>query len=685
MTTSLEQVFGPTGLLAQKFPGYMDREGQIKLTKACENTYKNGGILLGDAGTGTGKSFAYLVPGILDVIKNGGKLVIVTSNIALQEQIIKKDLPFLRELLPEPFTFGIAKGFGNYVCKQAIDQADADRMMSKKACYLPEDQALLEQVLLHEWVEGDLSEFPTELPHSVKKLVVIQSEDCLGKQCPHHHDCYPKQAKKRFADAQVIVTNYHMYAIELALKLGGSEKGILPEHRLVVFDEAHQFSHLARSYFGDSCTSGSINHLVAELDATGTRASKLGIPKGIDPKLKSAIKRESDSFFESLASLKKDETLYQARLNRPNLIDGEELAKLLDQASVLLSQVAENLMEDGRKFLGGRADKIAKKAALIRAARELNRKGWIYYIDGGDRAELKSEPISVAEFLKQALWNRDSNPRAKVLCSATLATGTGNDAFNYASEQLGLDETVQNVDEIIVESPFDFARCVFVVPSELKDPSDKQYARRFPQDVAFTLASLATQVGGRTMGLFTSYANLRIAKEYLRKNTDMRVLEQGTIPRTTLIRMMKENPDNTVLLGTESFFEGVDIPGTALTAVLIDKIPFKHVNDPLLDAIKSQNPGDKWGWFNKYYVPEALVKFRQGFGRLIRSVSDYGVVVCCDSRIIRKPYGKQFRRAIPQGTKFSQNLTSVGNFIQTLADGGELQLKNVGQEIDFLS
>jgi ATP-dependent DNA helicase DinG len=674
--TTLDEVFGPTGLLAQKFVGYAPRESQVKLTKACEDKFRTGGVLLADAPVGTGKSLAYLVPAILEVVKNKGKVVIVTSNIALQEQLVKKDLPMLQELLPEKFSFGIAKGFSNYVCKAAIDQADADRMMNKRACYLPEDQALLEQVLHHEWVEGDLTEFPVELPHSVKKLVVIQSEDCLGKKCQHFTDCYPKQAKKRFADAQVIVTNYHMYAIELALKLGGADKGILPEHRLVVFDEAHQFSNLARSYFGDSLTIGSLINLSAELDASGSRAEKFGIPKAINPKLKAEIKREAEAFFAELAELKRDKKRYQARLNRPQQIDGENLAKLLDEASKILSQYAEGLLEDGRKFLGNRADKLAKKAALLRGARELNRKGWIYYLDGNDRIELKSEPLSVADFLKQAIWNRDSNPRAKVLCSATLATGTGNDGFNFVSEQLGLDDTVQNVDEIIVDSPFNYSRCVLVVPKEMKDPSG-EYRKQFPRDVAYNLASLATQVGGRTMGLFTSYENLRTARDYLKNNTDMRILEQGTIPRTTIIRMMKEQPENTVLLGTESFFEGVDIPGTALSAVLIDKLPFKHVEDPVLDAIKAQNPKDQWGWFNSHYVPEALVKFRQGFGRLIRSVSDYGVIVCCDVRLVSKSYGARFRKALPKETRFSDQLAMVGNYLQMMEQGETLKLKGV--------
>lgn len=669
--TTIDDVFGPTGLLAQKFQGYSPRPAQVRFATACEATYTEGGILLADEPVGTGKSFGYLVPAILNVLAKGGKCVVVTSNIALQEQLIKKDLPFLASLLPQPFTFGIAKGFGNYVCKAAIDQADTDRMMGKKL-YLQEDQKTLEEVLQFEWQEGDLSELPYELPTPVKKLVVIQSEDCMGKKCSHFEDCYPKKAKKKCGDAQVIVTNYHMYAIELAMKLKGSERGILPEHRLVVFDEAHQMAQLCRSYFGDQLSAGSLINLTAELEAKGKRAEILGIPANIDPALRNQIKLEAERFFEQLSEVQRSKS-YQARLKVPQTIDGKELQELLSKAANKLREACTVLTDDAVKFLSSRADTLEKKAALIQGARELDRKGWIYYLDGGDhRLTLQSEPVNVGEFLDQALWSKQI-PRAKVLCSGTLATDTGVDGFAYASSQLGITDA-HNVSEIVGESPFDYSRSVLVVPSGKSFPEPGQPG--FSSDVARILTDLAKAAGGRTMGLFTSYANLKVAREHLREATNFRILEQGTVPRTTLIRMMKEQPENTVLLGTDSFFEGVDLPGRALEALLIDKIPFDHMEDPLLDAIKTESlaRGDKWGWFNRYYLAKAGIKLRQGNGRLLRSVSDYGVVVCCDKRLTSKGYGTTLRRGLPSQMLLSDKIGAVGEYLRALKAGEKLDL-----------
>lgn len=978
MNTYIDDVFGPAGLFAQKFPGYSPRDGQVRGSRLVDHIVRDGGIAMIDAPTGTGKSVMYLVPAIKMISERPGtKVVVVTSNIALQEQLIKTDLPRLRETLAWPFTFEIAKGFGNYYCRNSAEDADLERIAGHRLSS-DYDQQLLEEVLAHEWVRGDVSEFPRELSSPVKRLVTIQSEDCLGKRCGHIDDCYPRAAKKRCGGADVIVTNYHLYAIDLAMRLVVDRVGVLPDHQILILDECfpagtkvgevpietievgdyvpsydeetgrfvrrrvtkkfssvprqmvkimiggssivctaghafftsrgwiaacdlklsdvvlssndkmfhlredvhagcsgegvvqekrgeegvlfedlqfkvqirefskgvsgndassllrdfgeneeekpdvlrrdsvegirdakknwtfttgergewnrydgstvdvtrssenrmglgifsrnrtgyenlgvsltlqdrsrsfggksgsrdrwefsqitnqarfrsekrrvsswkrvesvqvlergsdgkfggncpdglvynlevsgthtylveglvvhncHNMADLCRGYFGESLTIGGVKTLTHELDATGKRAEKLDLPKRIDRELKELIEKQASAYFEELDYVRRLPS-YRSRLKEPETVGGIELEQSLRLAATEYQAAASSgICNEARDFLRNRAVSLVKKAELIKGARELSRDGWIYHVDAderGRRVELVSEPVSVADFLREALWGAQKNavrpsPRSIVLTSATLATDSGEHGFDFAAEQLGIGDA----DELAVDSPFDFSRAVLVVPKDIPDPDPKK-SREYGEAVADVVVSTAFQAKGRTMALFTSYRNLEISHQAaMRAGFDFPIYRQGEVPRTELVRRMKERPG--LLLGTDSFWEGVDLPGEALVALVIDKLPFQHFEDPILDAVKDRDEQ----WFKRYYLPAAIIKWKQGFGRLIRSVSDYGVVVCCDNRLLSKPYGKQFRKALPRAVGFSSQVGDVSSILQSLKNGQELEL-----------
>jgi ATP-dependent DNA helicase DinG len=647
-TDFVAQTFGASGPFARAFAGYRQRDGQVELSQAISDVLRDGKILLGEAGTGVGKSFAALVPAIEHVRAGRGKVIVVTANIALQEQYVRKDLPTLQQMLGIPFTFALAKGFSNYLCNEKIDAADTDRMMGKR---LPmfQEQTLLDKVLDWQTTTGDLSDFEVELPGSIKKLVTVPSEDCLGKKCNHFLDgCYPRKARRDFGAADIIVTNYHMYFLDLEMKMRGAH-GVLPEHSAVIFDEAHAMAEIARTYLGLRVTKGGVKSATEELDAKGRRAEKLQLPAEIDPELKAQVLDAANDFFGELLDLRNSRR-YKSRINKPSMIGGELLEKLLRNTADTYTRAAAapSTETEAREWLRGRASLCNRYAALIEGARAFKDNEQIFYIeDENGHAALIREPLTPAKILKEHLWETDNLPRTKVLMSATLSTSSKLSPFGFIADQLG----IETYDDCIADSPFDFTKCTFIVPRGLPEPRDEEFA----EAVGETLVKTVDMARGRTLGLFTSYRVLDVAhRRLVAAGFPYKVMRQKDAPRTELIRRFKEDPDS-ILLGTDSFWTGVDVPGESLLAVLIDKIPFDHFEDPVLDAIKARDEA----WFKTYYMPKAVITFKQGFGRLVRALDDRGAVVCCDKRITSKPYGRAFKDARPKGTAFSEKLSDV--------------------------
>lgn len=661
----VDQVFSMSGAFAKHFPGYQTREGQVEFAHAVTDAIQDKVVVLAEAGTGTGKSFGALVPAIMSNVHHGSKVVYVTANINLQEQIVRKDLPTLVKILGEDFTFALAKGFSNYLCVAKLDDSDAQRMTGKLNLPIFNDLKAFETI--REWrattTTGDFSDLPFEPSGYIKSLVSVASDECYGKKCSHFFSgCFPRKARKAFNDADVIVTNYHLYFLDLNLQRMGQR--ILPEHHIVIFDEFHEAAEIARTFLGERLSFGSVKTAVDALAASGPRADRLKLPRNLDPELRGETEAEARRFFKELYDLSKNPNKYRARLTRKGQIDGQRLEQLLGRAAKKYTDKAseEGVEPEAREWLRNRSVLCTKQAYVIQTSREFEMDDLIFYIDveesrkpGGDpKVALCREPLMPADILRENLFEKNAEPRSIVCCSATLTTSSRSNPFGYIAKQTG----VTKFDECVAESPFDYSRCCFVVPKGLPNPDEDE----FPGAVCQVLSKLLNITGGRTLGLFTSNRVMNEASRFLKaQKFPFNILTQGDIPRAQLVKRFKED-HTSVLLGTKSFWTGVDVPGDSLTCVFMDKIPFDEFNDPVLDAIKERDEN----WFKSYYVPKAVIAFKQGFGRLIRSVEDRGAVVCCDKRIVSKGYGALFRRAVPESVRFSDKLETVAEFTKVV-------------------
>lgn len=679
---SIDSVFGPGGAMAQRFPGYVPRPAQVDGASAALDAFDGGRVTLAELPTGTGKSFAYLAAGVIAIERQPrpAKLVVVTGNIALQEQIVTKDLPALVEILAPlgvTFRFALAKGFSNYACKAKLDECDPTQIKLGKDDPTGDLDFAEKRHLkvVQEWAAktetGDLSELEDEPSPRVKKLVTVPSDECEGRRCVHYDNCHPRKARKRFMEADVVVTNYHLWCIDLAVRYQGGQ-GVLPNHRFLALDEVHVMGDIAREYFGSKSNFFSVRAAVAELDAKGRRAEKLGLPREVAVELKGQVEVEATIFFRELAELRANKDRYRARLDRRGMVNGTGLEAKLNEAAKAYSAAAAqpDLQTQAIDFLRSRAQLCQKHADLIRCARGLeNRDEWIYHLADmkGGKVELVGEPITAAKFLKDALWRTDDErsesghegPVGIFACSATLSIG-GNSGFEWFAGKVGLSS--DDYDDIATGSPFDYTRTAFVVPGRDVLRADVQ-ARddSFVRACSRMLVETVRLAKGRTLGLFTSYRALEAAhRELLASGLPYKVMRQGEAPRTRLIERFKGD-ESSVLLGTDSFWTGVDVPGQALSCLFIDKLPFPNFNDPVQDALKEQNPD---GHFHGEYVPPAILKFKQGVGRLIRRASDYGVVVCCDRRILDKPYGKRFQRALPPAMDIVEDMGEVSALLE---------------------
>lgn len=645
----IADVFGPGGLLAQRFQGYEARVGQLELAYGTDRAFREGHNLLAEAPTGTGKSLAYSVPATYHAARHGRRVAIVTANIALQEQLVTKDLPLLSELLPWKFTFALAKGINNYLCREQFDDAVNEQVLA--GGYAPGSPEHEQWSEVMRWAgttkTGDLSELSFEPLVQLRPRFTTTSEDCLGKKCPNYQGCLAIQARRAARSAQVVVTNYHLFFADLQIKRGGGE-GVLPPYDLVIFDEGHKAADIARDFFGFRLTGFQVRWATRLL-----KASKKGTIPPLDPELQQRIHQLSDRFFDQLAAFARSDH-YRARLRAPLTVAWEPLAEaLVESAEVLFRGVAEYGHLDSALLqeLHNASDRCRLLASNLRAAGELaDPSRMIYFIElsQAGRASLCSLPIEVGPLLRETLFEHEK-VRSVVVTSATLVSAG---SFDFVAGELG----AENAEELIAESPFDWeSQCLLVMPGGIADPTD----RKFAAEAAEAVVEAVREARGRTLCLFTSYRVLDLAHQRLvREGLPYRVLRQGQAPRTTLIRQFKEDVDS-VLLGTESFWAGVDIPGEALSCVVVDRLPFDSPDDPLVDAVTSRDRNA----FKRFMVPRAILQFRQGIGRLIRTRTDRGVAVVLDRRVVDKGYGRLFTRSLPT-IRQSRRMTDIGDFLR---------------------
>lgn len=647
----LEQIFRDGGALAQMFPGYVPRAGQQELARAVAHALATGTHLLAEAPCGIGKGVAYLVPGIQDylarVAVRGPRssndddddrepaLTVVTANIALQEQLVGKDLPGLQRVLP-PFTFALLKGRQNYACHVQVDDV---RRMHAAGQDPPDQRRQVEAILA--WLDGDVvtgdrSELDFEPAPEVWRRFSMSTEDCPGKDCDFYRECHAYRAQRRAREASdVVVTNYHMLCADIA------QGGRLLPHGPVVLDEAHALPDVARTVLGGRT---SVLHAYGAV-----RAASKALARGtVDVDRWQNVAR---GVFERLSAHAKSPG-YHARIRTPGVLEAESLVSALDgwssACATILEERGASIPPVVRVALKIASRRCAGVSVLLRLTDTLNDQ-YVYFVDTPPDTSLPYlvvQRLDVAPVLRQHLFSRPS----VVATSATLETNGG---MGFIAAEIGA--PTETTAHLTVPSPFDFRRqALLVIPHDLPvDPNSDEFRVAMPA----VLRQVVLAAHGRTLALFTSYRNLNLAAQAL-KDVPYRVLRQGDAPRTLLVEEFRRDVSS-VLLGTTSLWAGVDVPGEALSVVFIDKLPFPTRDDPVLDAWAERDPD---GWFMKRSLPQAVIALKQGFGRLVRTRDDRGLVVLCDQRVRTKFYGRVFVRSLPPVT-ISRDLQDVARFL----------------------
>lgn len=663
----VNDVFGTSGYIAKQIDGYRLRSGQLKLARSVDRAIAGGHHLIGEGPTGTGKSLAYLVPAVFHAVYHGKRVVVVTGNKNLQRQIYSKDLADLSAAVPWAFTYAIRKGISSYLCMREF-HAGQWRELIGRGLEIHEEE-LVEQTV--EWANstgtGDYEDSPG-LHRKLWRAFSTVSDECTRKSCKQFPICHVKAAKERAEKADITVTNYHLFFLHL--KLGKSSK-IFPEFDVVVLDEAHRAANTAREFLGFEVGYMGLAQRVRNMDMVDVR------------KFKSRGKLLKTRFMHALPKLWHDIVIL-SRIKRavlkPGVLPSELIEKLLEDIGQFWSELAEAQAE-GPAYLGldesacvAQAEKCTERALQLGELRTCSDDKKVYFVEGGGdgddaRYRLKAKQIDVTSFLRYRLFE---NFPTVIQTSATLSvTGSRNDksSFEYQKREMGMlgavDGKPLDIDEIVVESPFDWpSQAMLVIPGSM--PPYRYDSQDYDRTMCEHFEQIVNTVRGRTMGLFTSFRALKLVKSHLDANTRWTIFSQGQGTNRELAEKFQADV-NSVLLGAESFTEGVSIEGDACTCVVIDKLPFIHKDDPVLHGIEKdlKRRGSRENSFQIYQKPQAIIAFKQRVGRLIRTVSDVGVVVVLDSRLGSngKRYRHEFLRSVPP-MKIATSIEDIAPFLR---------------------
>ena len=640
--SDLETLFSAQGVFAQSIPGYRLRPQQLEMAQAILEAISKQDKLVVEAGTGTGKTLAYLAPALLA----GGKVVISTGTKTLQDQLFLRDIPAVRDALKLSVTVAMLKGRANYVCRYHLAHAQIDARM-----YHKEDVLHLQNIarFAETTASGDkasCSDVPENSP--VWAYATSTRDNCLGQDCSDYKECFVMSARKQALSADVVVVNHHLFFADAMLKDEGIAE-LLPAANTIILDEAHQLPDTAGLFFGSTISSGQLMELARDARAEGLVNAKDFAPL---PEAASALEKA----VRDLRLAFPQETL------RLPLVRAERF-KQFDPALTLLKEKLTDLEHalasqaeraPGLDNCWQRAQVLRAQLAEWRGAGKDNTVRWVEVFNHA--VHLNSTPLSIAETFKTQL---DSTPRAWIFTSATLAVRGD---FRHYQEEMGLD----SAHTAHWDSPFDYAnQALLYVPQHLPEPNTDGYT----QSVVAAALPVIKASGGRAFLLFTSLRAMREAHGLLQTafaeaNLDFPLLLQGEGSRTELLERFRKL-GNAVLVASHSFWEGVDVRGSALSLVIIDRLPFAVPDDPVLSARIDKMNNEGRNAFMEYQLPQAVITLKQGAGRLIRDEEDRGVLMICDPRLLGKPYGKRIWQSLPP-MKRTRDLGEVEEFFNSM-------------------
>jgi len=639
------EAFAPGGLLSRAVEEFKSRDGQTEMAGSIARTIEAGGVLVVEAGTGIGKTFAYLVP----VLLGGGRVLLSTATKTLQDQLFGRDLPLLTKILGLPVRAALLKGRGSYLCLQRLQVA---RQQWNAAGH----GALRTLARIEAWAQqtgtGDLAELPGLDERSpVIPLVTSSRDNCLGAQCPQFRACHVNQARREALAADIVVINHHLFFADLAVRESGMAE-LLPTVRTVIFDETHQLNETGVQFLGKQLTTGQLLDFARDLLAAG-----LQLARGLADwqALAGGVERAARDL-----RLVVGKPLAGAKVRWvgvvPDQLDGSDWQDGLgtvqiacDHAMQALASVSEAAPELAR--LLDRAAVFLERIEFFSKSCAADSVRWL---DVGTQLSLVESPLDIAETVRTRLLgpvSEEGSQRSWIFTSATLGEDAG---LRWFTESCGLTEA-----EILkVKSPFDYSlQAAVYVPLHLSKPGDPGHSVQ----VADFVARAASEIGGRTLVLTTTLRALRAVSDALQRrfadSKGLEILVQGQQPKRQLMERFRlgdqDGRSGCILVASASFWEGFDVPGDALQLVIIDKLPFPPPNDPLVEARSNRLEANGRSVFNDYFVPEAAIALKQGAGRLIRRETDRGILVVCDTRLALMGYGKRLLAALPPMRRIS--------------------------------
>jgi ATP-dependent DNA helicase DinG len=648
----LHQFFAPGGVLSRTHPAYEFRRGQLQMAQSVEQALEEKRHLIVEAGTGTGKTLAYLMP----VIRSGKRVIISTGTKNLQEQLFYKDVPFIEQALyGEASTSHLSvcymKGRNNYLCRRKLyDLTDQPVLNGLQEIEQYRDIAAWEKTTS----TGDRAEL-AELPEAslLWHKLDARADACIGQKCSEFERCFITEMRRKAMESDIVIVNHHLFFADLAIKLqadGAADAGILPEAAAVIFDEAHELEDVAGNYFGISVSNLRVEDLARDVE------NSLQHHRILSASLSGALGslRERSQFFFSLLPPGDGRFAFDTR--REFLEENGDEFAALNQSLTRLAGELEGLPQKPEEVFNfvRRTQEIQMQLGFALEAEDRNTVFWIERrggraagrsgqnsrsqasegIRGRQNVFLQATPIDVGPILREYLW---SKLECAVLTSATLAVGGG---FEYIRQRLGL----EHARESVLPSHFDYeSQALLYVPPDLPDPRTPQ----FTAIAADRIRKLLEITRGRAFVLFTSYAQMNDIYQRLLGEVEFPMLRQGDAPKSALLEEFRLTP-NAVLFATSSFWQGVDVQGEQLSCVIIDRLPFAVPSDPVVAARVKAIDADGGNAFFQYQVPAAVITLKQGFGRLIRSLHDRGLLVLLDNRILKKQYGRVFIESLPK-------------------------------------